>query len=58
MPLLCWSASCRRAERHLFPMSRVIAEIECHALSSWVDATCPTFQPTSRIIHTSLLAFN
>jgi len=30
-----------------FPMGRVIADDECHALSSWVDSTCIAGQPAS-----------
>jgi hypothetical protein len=34
-----------------FLMSRVIADAEYHALSSWVDSICLHIQPAARIIH-------
>jgi len=37
--LLWRSALFRRAERLLIFISRVVADLECHVRSSWVDST-------------------
>jgi hypothetical protein len=50
--LLWRSAMCRRAERHLISMSRIIADAACRVLSSRVDSTLITFnQPRALSTH-------
>src|SRR5437868_2751361 len=46
------------AERLQISISGLIADAECHVLSSWVDSTIIQIQPASRIIHISWMLFN
>jgi hypothetical protein len=46
--LLCWSAFLRRAERLILLSCDVIADDECHVLSSWVNPTLIHIQPAIR----------
>jgi hypothetical protein len=48
----------RRAERLILAIGNVMADAECHVLSSWVDSTGITVQPVSRIIPPTLHAHN
>ncbi len=56
--LLCCSTSFRRAERLSFLGGNLIADAECHALSSWVDSIHLNDQPASRIIHPTFQSHN
>jgi hypothetical protein len=50
--------SFRRAEPILIFTTPMIADARCHVCLVWADSTRTTLQPTARIIHTSLTAFN